>query len=90
MKYVNGNLRPVNGNLGPVNGNLGPFKNQQFAVIIGDLLYFAKTSKFIIVVEFEMFYWICNNSFSDWLCLISELFISFWQEKSKLNSIEYI
>ena len=39
---VNGNLGLVNGNLGPVNGNLGAFKNQQFAVTIGILLFLAK------------------------------------------------
>ena len=39
---VNGNLGLVNGNLGPVNGNLGAFKNQQFAVTIGKLLFLAK------------------------------------------------
>ena len=42
LEYVNGHLRPVHGNLGPVNGNLGPLKNQQFAVIIGNLLFFGR------------------------------------------------
>ena len=33
-------LETVNGNLGPVNGTLGALKKQQFAVIIGILLFF--------------------------------------------------
>ena len=41
---VNGNLDASNGNLGPVNGNLGCMEKQQFAVIIGKLLFFPKNS----------------------------------------------
>jgi hypothetical protein len=37
----NGNLGSVNGNLGHINGNLGAFKKQQFAVIIGKLIFFC-------------------------------------------------
>ena len=44
---ANINLGPVNGNLGPVNGNLGALKKQQFAVIIGKFLFFAKKSNIL-------------------------------------------
>ena len=42
---VNGNIDVVNDNLGPVNGNLGAMKKQQFALIVGKLLFLcAKTA----------------------------------------------
>ena len=47
MDDVNDNLSPVNGNLGHVNGNLGPLKNQQFAVILGKLLFLDKNNKLL-------------------------------------------
>ena len=42
LENVNSNLRPVNGNLGHINGKLGPLVNQQFAVIIGNFLFFEE------------------------------------------------
>ena len=47
VKYVNSNLSPVIGNLCPVNGNLSPLKNQQFGVIIGNLLFLDKNRKLL-------------------------------------------
>ena len=43
----NGNIDAINGNLGPVNGNLGAMKKQQFAIIIGKLLFSAKISNLL-------------------------------------------
>ena len=51
---VNGNLETVNGNLGPVNGNLGALKRQQFAVIIGKLIFFAKNSNILFFLQLNV------------------------------------
>ena len=48
---INGNLETVNGNLGPVNGNLGALKKQQFAVIIGKLLFLGKNSNALFSIK---------------------------------------
>ena len=48
---VNCNLETVNGNLGPVNANLGALNKQQFADIIGKLLFFAKNSNMLFLLS---------------------------------------
>ena len=56
---VNSNLGPVNGNLGPVNGHLGSLKKQQYTVIIGKLLFFAKNTNMLIFL-LNVYYWLMS------------------------------